>query len=98
MNNTKSGFPRLSGDYNKGYTKAIFDIMEVFKYVNDDLITHYRSRMNYKWVEKILKCCIENREQLRDDWNGFVRVEKSESGRWDIVKWYSQKDKGGRTK
>lgn len=91
MNNTVSGLPRLSGDFNKGYTKAIQDMIEVFKDVNWDLTMHH-SRMNYKWVEKILKCCLENREKLRDDWNGFIRTEKSDSGKRDIVKWYQMKD------
>ena len=91
MNNTVSGLPRLSGDFNKGYTKAIQDMIEVFKDVNWEL-TMKHSRMNYKWVEKILKCCLENREKLRDDWNGFIRTEKSDSGKRDIVKWYQMKD------
>lgn len=87
MNHTISGLPKLSGDFNKGYTKAIQDMIEVFNYVNRDLQFN-NMRMNYKWAEKILKCCLENREKLRDDWNGFVRTEKSESGKRDIVKWY----------
>lgn len=87
MNNTISGLPKLSGDFNKGYTKAIQDMIEVFNYMNNDLTAH-NMRMNYKWAEKVLKCCLENREKLRDDWNGFVRTEKSESGKRDIVRWY----------
>lgn len=91
MNNTLSGWSRLSGDFNKGYTKAIQDIIDVFCYVNGDL-KHNRMRMNYKWAEKILKCCLENREKLRDDWNGIIRTEKSESGKRDIVNWYDCRD------
>ena len=87
MNTTNNGFSRLSGDFNKGYTKAIQDVIEVFAYVNDDL-KYNHMRMNYNWAEKILKCCLENREKLRDNWNGFIRTEKSESGKRDIVKWY----------
>lgn len=87
MNNTISGLPRLSGEYNRGYTKAIQDIVEVFDYVNNDLKCH-NIRMNYNWADKILKCCLKNREKLRDDWNGFIRTEKSESGKRDIVRWY----------
>ena len=34
---------------------------------------------------------IENREKLRDDWNGFIRIEKSDSGKFDIVRWYNSK-------
>lgn len=91
MNNTISGFTRLSGDYNKGYTKAIQDMIEVFGYMNADLKGH-NMRMNYAWAEKILKCCLENREKLRDDWNGFIRTEKSDNGKRDIVRWYQITD------
>lgn len=87
MNDTISGFPRLSRDYNRGYSKSIQDIIEVFDYMNDDLKAH-NMRMNYNWAEKILRCCLENREKLRDNRNGFIRTEKSESGKRDIVKWY----------
>lgn len=38
MNNTKSGWDRLSADYNKGYTKAIKDIIDIFSYVNEDIL------------------------------------------------------------
>ena len=89
-NGTISGLPRLSREYNEGYRKAIQDIIKVFYYVNDDLRFN-NMRMNYNWAEKILKCCLENREKLRDDWNGIVRTEKSESGKRDIVKWYDCK-------
>lgn len=90
MNNTISGLPRLSGDFNKGYMKAIKDITDAFVYINEDL-QHHKMRMNYKWAEKILKCCLENREKLRDDWNGFIRTEKSESGKRDVVRWFDYK-------
>ena len=87
MNNTITGLPKLSGDFNKGYTKAIQDIIEVFDYMNNDLKAH-NIRMNYAWAEKILKCCLENRMKLRDGWNGFIRIEKSDNKKWDIVNWY----------
>lgn len=79
---------KLNGEYTRAYTKAIQDIIEVFDYMNDDLMTN-NMRMNYQWAQKILKCCLENREKLREDKNGFIRTEKSESGKRDIVKWYS---------
>ena len=83
-----NGFEKLSGEYNRAYTEAIQDIIEVFEIVNRDL-AHNNMRMNYLWVQKILKCCLENREKLREDRNGFIRTEKSESGKRDIVRWYS---------
>ena len=91
MNNTISGLPRLSREYNEGYRKAIQDVAEVFNYVNNDLKANH-IRMNYSWAEKILKCCLENRVKLRDDWKGFIRTEKSESGNRDMVRWYDCRD------
>ena len=91
MNNTVSGWDKLSRDYIRGYTNAIQDIIEVFDYMNNDLKAH-NIRMNYNWAEKILKCCLENREKLRENRDGFIRTEKSESGNRDIVKWYDRKD------
>lgn len=79
---------KLNGEYTRAYTKAIQDIIEVFDYMNDDLALNHM-RMNYQWAQKILKCCLENREKLREDRNGFIRTEKSENGKRDIVKWYS---------
>ena len=91
MKYTNSGFSRLSGEYNRGYTKAMQDIIEVFNYMNNDLKSH-NMRMNYSWVDKILKCCLENREKLRENHNGFIRTEKSETGKRDIVKYYEHKE------
>ena len=59
MNDTISGLPRLSREYNEGYAKAIKDVAEVFKYVNREL-QHNSMRMNYSWVEKILKMILKN--------------------------------------
>lgn len=86
-NDAINGFSKLSRDFNQGYTRAIQDIIKVFAYANEDL-KYNHMRMNYNWAEKILKCCLENREKLRDNWNGFIRTEKSESGKRDIVRWY----------
>ena len=54
MNNTISGFDRLSGDYIRGYTKAIKDIIEVFDYVNDDLYYYYATETEFGYkTEKV---------------------------------------------
>lgn len=79
---------KLNGAYIRGYTKAIQDIIVVFENLNYDLMSH-NMRMNYQWVQKTLQCCLENREKLREDRNGFIHTEKSENGKRDIVKWYS---------
>ena len=73
---TQSGFKRLSGDYNRGYTKAIQDIIEVFDYIQLDL-KHHKKRITHKIVMDILRCCLENRERLRESINGFVRYNRS---------------------
>lgn len=63
---------RLSGDYIKGYTKAIMDLQEVFRYIQPDLKYHKLS-MTPKRADEILSCCLKNREDLRENRQGFVR-------------------------
>lgn len=63
---------KLSGDFIRGYTKAIQDISEVFDYVNNDLKCH-KKRLNDKLAKELLKCILENRENIREDKNGFIR-------------------------
>lgn len=69
---TNSGFERLSGDYNRGYTKAIQDIQEVFEYIQSDL-KHHHKNLNAKMSEDLLDCILSNRENLRENRNGFIR-------------------------
>ena len=87
MNNTTSGFTKLSGEFNRGYSRAITDIIEVCDYMNNDLKAN-GMRMNYQWVKKILQCCLENRDKLRENCDGFIRTEKSDSGKRDVVRYY----------
>lgn len=63
---------RLSGDYIRGYTKAIQDITDVFDYIRDDLRRH-NVRFNSDTANKLLKTCLMHREQIREDMNGFIR-------------------------
>lgn len=63
---------KLSGDFIRGYTKAIQDISEVFEYVGNDLKYH-KKRLNDKLAKELLKCVLENRENIREDTNGFIR-------------------------
>ena len=63
---------RLSGEYNRGYTKAIQDIQEVFKYIQSDLKHHHKT-LTAKMSERLLDCCLKNRERLRESINGFIR-------------------------
>lgn len=62
----------LYGSYLQGYTTAIQDIIEVFEYIQDDLSYHHK-RLNSKTVAKILKCCLENRAELLNSEDGFIR-------------------------
>lgn len=63
---------RLSGEYNRGYREAIMDVTEVFRYIQPDLKHHHKS-LNGKLAMELLRVILENREALRDDWNGFIR-------------------------
>ena len=63
---------RLSGDYNRGYTKAIMDIQEVFNYIQEDLKWH-KKKLTPKLTSQLLNCCLHNRERLRESVNGFIR-------------------------
>ena len=69
---------RLSGDYNRGYTKAITDIQEIFEYVKPDLKHHHKS-MSFKIADDLLKTILENRMNIRDNMNGFIRWNGNEN-------------------
>lgn len=63
---------RLSGDFVRGYTKAIQDISEIVLYVQSDL-KHHKKTLNAKTMDKLMKCCLINRENIREKRNGFIR-------------------------
>ena len=65
-------FERLSGDYNRGYTKAIMDIQERFDSVNYDFSLN-KKRWNANLMRDFLNCCLENREKMRERIDGFIR-------------------------
>ena len=65
-------FEKLSGDYNRGYTRAIMDIKEVFHYIQNDL-KHHKKRLTPKLADELINCCLSNRERLRESVNGFIR-------------------------
>lgn len=70
-------FERLSGDYVRGYTKAIQDTISVFEYVNEEL-TCKRKRMNYKIALELLNAILRERANVRDDIDGFIRMKQGE--------------------
>lgn len=76
-------FEKLSGDYNRGYSRAILDLIQVFDYVNDDLNYHGR-RLNYRLAKSLLQCCLENREVLRED--GYRTDREAPFIRWNKQK------------
>lgn len=63
---------RLSGDFNRGYTKAIQDIEDVFVYVQCDLTGH-KKRFNYKLIIRLLELFLKHRENFRENRDGFIR-------------------------
>lgn len=63
---------RLSGDFNRGYTKAIQDIEDVFVYVQEDL-TQHKKRFNFKLIVRLLELFLRYRENFRENRNGFIR-------------------------
>lgn len=92
MKMTNSGFERLSGDFNRGYTKAIQDIVKVFDCVNDEM-NYKKLRWNYSMIMKVLDCFLKNREKFRDDMGtstGFIRVVKDEKGKWSNVEYFDR--------
>lgn len=70
---------RLSGDYNRGYTRAIQDIQEIFAYSQEDLRRHHKS-LSYRLSLALLRCCLENREKLRERRGGFIRFNEQAQG------------------
>lgn len=69
---------RLSGDYNRGYTKAIKDIEDVFVYVQEDLTMH-KKRFNFKLIVRLLELFLNNRENFRENQDGFIRWNTKEN-------------------
>lgn len=63
---------RLSGDYNRGYTRAIQDIIEIFEYIQMDL-EHHHKRMNQKLAIQLLNTILKERAKIRDFSGGFIR-------------------------
>lgn len=63
---------RLSGDFNRGYRRAIQDIEDVFDYVQEDLKHHHKALTGIR-ARELLACILINREKIRDDWGGFIR-------------------------
>lgn len=61
---------KLSGEYN--YTKALIDIQNIFNYVHSDLRYH-RKKWSKNTIDKLLNCCIKEKENIREDKDGFIK-------------------------
>lgn len=89
MNNTLSGLPRLSGEYNRGYTRAIQDLIEIFNYTQSDLKCHHKS-LTKKTAIQLLNCCLQNRGNIRDNiGDGFIRY----NGQKEDFEYYIPKER-----
>lgn len=89
----------LSGDFIRGYTKAIQDIQAIFEYVQLDMRWHNKN-LNYKYAVKLLKCILDSRMYLREQDNkvydkmaGFIRYNQSK----DDFEYYDPKKRGDNT-
>lgn len=63
---------RLSGDFNRGYTKAIQDMETVFNYVQNDLSSR-KKKFNFKLIIRLLQLFLKYRENFRENGSGFIR-------------------------
>ena len=63
---------RLSGEFNRGYTKAIQDMEDAFEVVQNDLNSRNK-RLNFKLAFRIIDLFLKNRENFREDRSGFIR-------------------------
>ena len=63
---------RLSGDFNRGYTKAIMDAIKIFNSVESDLRHHHKSLTHKKSLE-LLNCILKNHEAILEGRSGFIR-------------------------
>lgn len=53
---------KLSGDYNRGYTKALIDVQNFFESHSEAM--KYNKLYSHKGISAILSALIQNREEL----------------------------------
>lgn len=83
-----TGLPVLSGDYIRGYTKALMDVQEMFRYLQQDAAFRGK-QMNWKKIDQLMKCVIANRDAMRENSKGFFRWNKLH----EKFEWFEGKDK-----
>lgn len=78
-----SEIPKLSGEWNSGYTRAIMDMQSTFEEVIQDLQRNHK-RINNNYVRDTLKLCLEHREALRE--NMWLPKREQSFVRWNPKK------------
>lgn len=80
----ESLFPSL---YVQGYTAALQDVIKVMDSIQLDLKMH-KVRQSHKTYDAIVKCMLENRVELRENPDAFIR-HNATSGEFEL--WYNGK-------
>ena len=70
--------------FNHGYTKALLDVQRFFENHSDSL--SYSKLYNRSGIEAVLKCLIENREEMRETGDIADLVCKKEKKRVILAK------------
>lgn len=70
---------RLSGDYNRGYSRALLDLSDEAARVQEDCALA-RKRFGYPLMKQLLALFIQHRENFREGGTGFIRLNR-QSGR-----------------
>ena len=74
---------KLSGDYIRGYTKALQDMEQILPPVMADLKRCHR-KLEGKHLHDFFRIVIEHRESLREEWDGFIRFNNQKKE----LEWY----------
>lgn len=70
-------------EYVQGYTAALMDVVDVFKYIDDDL-KHHKRKQNAKTYQAMVNCMLENRAVLRECLDAFVRCNDKVDGGFEV--------------
>lgn len=83
---------RLSGDWNRGYTRAIQDIIEIFDYIKPDLKHHHKA-LTGNVTRQLLDVILKERGNIRDHiGDGFIRY----NGQKQDFEYYMPERKGNK--
>lgn len=68
----RSGITRLSKEYNDGFRDALMIMSKNVDGLMIDL-KHHHKRFTAKVFNEFVKCCLDNRLNLREHEDGFIR-------------------------